>query len=170
MIFITALFIFDTLSVFGHTIVLRGELKGGAPGMDKDILSELLLIIIPVITAAAALAAAWLRAKAREINRKAEEEKIKHNLELLDKVVLDVAKSLSQTLVEELEKVHSDGHLSLEDMERVKAEALKNTYTTMDDSIIAMLRKVTEDLDCLICSKIESTLCELKECREEKTD
>ncbi len=135
--------------------------------MDKDILDQMLLIIIPVLTAAAALAVAWLRAKTREISRRAEEDTVKYNLELLDKVVLEVAETLNQTLVEELEKAHSDGHLSFEDMERVKLEALQHTYSIMDESIIIMLRKVTKDLDCLICSKIESTLCELKKLSEE---
>jgi hypothetical protein len=145
-------------------------MKGGAPKMDKDIFNQLLLIIIPVLTAAAALVVAWLRAKTREINRRAEEERIKYNLDLLDKVVLQVAKALSQTLVEELEEAHADGRLSLEDMERVKLEALQHTYSIMDKSIIVMLRNVTNDLDCLICSKIESTLCELKKCGGEKID
>ena len=131
--------------------------------MDKDILNQLLLIGIPVLTAAAALAVAWMRAKTREINRKAEEKELKANLELLDNVVLEVAKTLNKTLVEELEKAHSDGRLSLEDMEMVKAEALQHTYTILDASIIDMLKKVTIDLDCLICSKIESTLCDIKE-------
>jgi flagellar basal body-associated protein FliL len=132
--------------------------------MDKDIFNQLLLIIIPVLTAAAALAVAWLRAKTREINRKAEEDEAKNNLELLDKVVLDVAKTLSQTLVEELEKAHPDGRLSFEDMERVKLEALEHTYSILDESIVLMLKKTTNDLDCLICSKIESNLCKLKRC------
>jgi len=131
--------------------------------MDKDVFNQLLLIGIPVLTAAAALAIAWMRAKTREINRKAEEKELKANLELLDRVVLEVSKTLNQSLVEELEKAHADGRLSLEDMEMVKAEALQHTYAILDASIIEMLRKVTKDLDCLICSKIESTLCEIKE-------
>ncbi len=130
--------------------------------MDKDIFYQLLLIIVPVLTAAAALAAAWLRAKTREINRRALEDTVKSNIELLDKVVIEVAKTLRQTLVEELERAHSDGHLSFEDMERVKLEALQNTYSILDESIIVMLREATNDLDCLICSKIEATLNELK--------
>jgi hypothetical protein len=138
--------------------------------MDKDLLNELLLIGIPVITAAAALAVAWLRAKAREISRKAEEEEIKYNMELLDKIVLEVAESLNITLVHELEKAHTDGRLSCEEMERVKQEALQHTYSVLDESIITMLKKVTNDLDCLICSKIESTLYELKEYDKEKND
>ena len=137
--------------------------------MDKDIFNQMLLIMIPVLTAAAALIVAWLRAKTREINRRNEQDTVKYNLELLDKVVLEVAKTFSQTLVEELEKAHSDGRLSFEDMERVKLEALEHTYSILGESIIVMLRKVTNDLDCLICSKIESTLCELKKCRRENT-
>ncbi|MHB1392509.1 MAG: hypothetical protein ACYCYE_05415 [Clostridia bacterium] len=136
--------------------------------MDKDIFNQMLLIIIPVFTAAAALVIAWLRAKTREINRRTEEDTLKYNLELLDKVVIEVAKTLNQTLVEELEKAHSDGRLSFEDMERVKLEALEHTYSILDESIILMLKKTTNDLDCLICSKIESNLCDLEKCRGEK--
>lgn len=138
--------------------------------MDKDILNQLLLLFIPVITAAAALAVTWLRAKAKAISRKAEEDEIKSSLELVDKVVSDVAEMLNHTMVEELEKAHSDGRLSYEDLEKVKYEALQHTYSILDESIVTMLRKVTNDLDCLICSKIESTLCELKEYDKEKID
>lgn len=130
--------------------------------MDKDILNQLLLIMIPVLTAAAAFAVSWLRAKTKELSRKSEEEKAQNNFDMLDKVVLDVAKTLSQTLVEELEKAHSDGRLSFEDMESVKLEALELIYLLLDESIILTLKKTTKDLDCLICSKFESNLLELK--------
>jgi hypothetical protein len=139
-------------------------------GVDKDILNELLLLAVPVIAAAAALAAAWMRAKAEEISRKSEEDELKHNMELLDKVVTEVAETFSRKLVEELGKAHSDGCLSCEDVEKVKYEALQRTYSILDESIIEILKKGTTDLDCLICSKIESSLCQLKEWRQDKLD
>jgi hypothetical protein len=138
--------------------------------MDKDILNELLLLAVPVVAAAAALAAAWMRAKAGEINRKAEEEELKHHMELLDKVVTEVAETFSRKVVEELGKAHSDGCLTCEEVEKVKYEALQRTYSILDESIITVLRKGTTDLDCLICSKIESSLCQLKEWRKDKHD
>jgi hypothetical protein len=84
--------------------------------------------------------------------------------------VLEVAKTINQSLVCELEREQPDGQLSSEDMETIKLEALRCTYSILDESMILILKRTTEDLDLLICSKIESTLCELKKCDKRGAD
>ncbi|MGE5632091.1 MAG: hypothetical protein ACM3TR_13480 [Caulobacteraceae bacterium] len=137
--------------------------------MDNDVLKQLLvLVVIPVLSAAAAYIIAWFKAKTQEIKKRTENEIIMHNLEILDKTVLDVVNTMNQTMVEKLKQEKEDGKLSDEDIEKIKLEALKYTYTILGESVVLILKNVTSDLDCLICSKIESTLYKMKNDMEKR--
>lgn len=119
--------------------------------MDKDIVDQLLIpVIIPLLSVATAFIIAWLRAKTREMNKKAEEDAVMRNFELLDKIIEEVTGSLDET--------SSMSLFEKTDFEKIKIEALTQIYTSLGESEILILKKATSDLDCLICSKIESIL------------
>lgn len=119
--------------------------------MDKDIVDQLLIpVIIPLLSVATAFIIAWLRAKTREMNKKAEEDAVMRNFELLDKIIEEVTGSLDET--------SSMSLFEKTDFEKIKMEALTQIYTSLGESEILILKKATSDLDCLICSKIESIL------------
>lgn len=138
--------------------------------MDKDIIEQLyILVIIPVLSAAAAFVIAWLRAKTKEISKKTEKDLVIYNLQILDKTIEEVVNTMNKTTIGKLIEKRDNGMLPDEDIEKLKLETLNNIYTVLEESQIVILKKATSDLDCLICSKIESILYGVKADEQKKS-
>ncbi|TAH60651.1 MAG: hypothetical protein EWM50_06475 [Gottschalkiaceae bacterium] len=137
--------------------------------MDKDIIDQLnILVIIPLLSAAAAFAIAWFRAKTKELERKAKEDEVMPDVKILDKVIEETIKNISGLPEEKFIEGRKTRVLTDEYIEQIKFEVMQNMQSSLEESQIMILKRNIRDLDFLICRKIESCLYSVKSTEEQE--
>lgn len=142
--------------------------KGGIAA-DKDIIDQLnILVIIPILSAAAAFVIAWFRAKTKELEKKVKENEVMPDVKILDKVIEETIKNISKLPEEKLIEGKKIRVLTDEYIEQIKSQVMQNIQSYLEESQIVILKRNISDLDFLICRKIESCLCSVKSIEEQE--
>lgn len=119
------------------------------------ILTALATAVAGIITALSTKAINWLTSKTKS-------NELDKYLNLLNETVIDVVKSLDQTVVWRLKEASQDGKLTKEEIEDISKLAKRTIMELLGENTIAVLSEVFSDVEALIASKIERAVMEVK--------
>ncbi len=127
--------------------------------MNLDVVSDLLVVTLPIITAGATYA---LGAFGIYLTNKYRNNKLMQAVALLDQVVIEVVKELNQTLVSELKKAKADGKLTPDEVAQIRSKAVEMVISRLGSGIVEILLKYFGSLTELVVTKIEAAVYDLK--------
>lgn len=130
--------------------------------INESTIGQVLEILIPIIATALGTVLINLANKyADMIKQKTKSEKIDRYVRLLNETVKDVVVSLNQTTVDKLKEAATDGKLTPEEIEMVKADAITTVTDILGITGVEVLALAFEDLNALIATKIEKAVREV---------
>lgn len=127
--------------------------------LSHEVLNQIMvLVVIPILSAIATFIITWFRAQTEEIKKRMKINEANHYIGLLDQAVDDVVNALNQTIVDELKKASEDGKLTSDEAQAIKNDALVRIMQILGERGMLALNQDADNIECLICSKIESSV------------
>lgn len=124
--------------------------------------SGILALLLGLLASLLTLAKKMVDAKIGEITAKIKDANLRGAVETAENCVTTVVFELSQTLVDDLKTLSTDGKLTPADAAKIKASAVEKSRQLMSDEVYGSLQTVFGDADAWISSKIEAGVKQLK--------